>query len=469
MRLPSLMQNWVCSLEGWRLRRNRLGPYFRKALEEAERHGNWTHEQTIAYRDRRLAEYIQHCADSVPYYQRMFQRLGIDPRDITTLADLERVPILTKADVRENFADLLSTKINPRQRVFMRTGGTTGSGLRFVATEESLHRQFAVWWRYRRWHDLPFDVWHGYFGGRPIVPLRQTRPPFWRYNRPGRQILFSGYHISPDTIGYYIDELRRCRPPWLHGYPSLLVLLASYILESGQTLGYPLRWITVGSESLLEQQVDLIRQVFGITPVQHYGMSEAVANISQCPCGRLHVDEDFAATEFVPLDDGQGYRVVGTGFTNLAMPFVRYDVGDVVELDDRLCDCGRPGRIVRSIDGRKEDYVILRNGARVGRMAHIFKDFENIREAQLYQDTPGVLHVRVVRGANYTAHDESMLLRKFRERFGDEAEIRIEYVERLPRSATGKLRFVVSEIQEGQIYPVTGIESICKSGQCLQG
>lgn len=450
-RLPVFVQNWACSLEGWRIQRSRYGPGFWKTLEEVEQRGAWSHERMVAYRDRRLAEFIRHCATSVPYYQRMFQRLGVDSRDITCLADLAGLPIMTKADVQEHHADLLSTQVAPRRRIVARTGGTTGSGLRFAITIESIHQQWAVLWRYWRWHGLPFGAWCGYFGGRSVVPLRQGKPPFWRYNYPGRQILFSGYHMSPDNLGYYIEELRRAQPLWLHGYPSILALLASYLLEHGQTIGYPVRWITIGSESLLEQQIRQIRQAFGVTPLQHYGSSEAVANCCQCPRGRLHVDEDFAATEFIPVDHGQGYRVVGTSLSNPAMPFLHYDIGDIVELEDTPCDCGRPGRIIRSIDGRKEDYVILRNGARVGRMAHIFKDFENVREAQLYQNTPGVLYVRVVRRASYTPKDEVMLLDKFRERFGTEADVRIEYVERLPRSATGKLRFVVSEIKEGQL------------------
>ncbi len=450
-RLPVFMQNWACSLEGWRIQRSRFGPGFWKTLEEAEQRGTWSHEQIVAYRDRRLCWFIQHCAESVPYYQKLFDRLRIHPQDIKGLADMSGLPIMTKADVQEHYADLLSTQVAPRRRIIARTGGTTGSGLQFAITIESVHQQWAVLWRYWRWHGLSFGTWCGYFGGRSVVPLSQGKPPFWRYNHPGRQVLFSGYHMSPGNLGYYIDELRRARPPWLHGYPSILALLASYLLEHGQTIEYPVRWITIGSESLLEQQIRQIQQAFGVTPLQHYGSSEAVANCCQCPCGRLHVDEDFAATEFIPLADGQGYRVVGTNFSNPATPLLRYDIGDIVELEDAPCDCGRPGRIIRSIDGRKEDYVILRKGARVGRMAHIFKDFDNIRETQLYQNMPGILHVRVVRRATYTAKDEAMLLQKFHDRFGAELEIRVEYVDRLPRSATGKLRFVVSEIKEGQL------------------
>ena len=267
--------------------------------------------------------------------------------------------------------------------------------------------------------------------------------------------MFSAYHMSPTNMGYYVDELRRRRPPWLHGYPSLLALLAAYILESGADLGYKVRWVTTGAENLLPQQADVIERAFGVRPKQHYGMAEAVANFSECEYGALHVDEDFAAVEFIPNPDGPGFRVIGTNFTNLATPLLRYDVQDIVTVTDAECSCGRPGRVVASIDGRCEDYVILKNGARLGRMDHIFKDMVNIREAQIYQKTPGEIIIRVVRGGRYTETDERALLREARKRVGDNTEILIEYVDRLERSGAGKLRFVISDIEHGQLERIT--------------
>lgn len=108
------------------------------------------------------------------------------------------------------------------------------------------------------------------------------------------------------------------------------------------------------------------------------------ANISQCLEGFLHVDEDFAAVEFLPAG-GDQYRIVGTNLSNLAFPLIRYDTGDLATLTDAICECGRPGRIVEHLDGRQEDYVVTRSGAQLGRIDHIFKDMINIREAQIRQ------------------------------------------------------------------------------------
>src|SRR5207244_1585727 len=180
-------------------------------------------------------------------------------------------------------------------------------------------------------------------------------------------------------------------------------------------------------------------------PRQHYGSTEAVAQFSECELGTLHIDEDFAAVEFVDDADGRP-RVVGTNLTNLATPLLRYDVGDIARVSSRACPCGKPGRAVERLDGRLEDYVVLKNGARVAALNHIFKDMTQIREAQLYQRSPGEVTIRVVPTISYTDADESRLIGEARKRLGAEMAIEIERVASLPRTRSGKLSLVVSDV-----------------------
>ncbi len=452
--LPIALQNLACSLQGWRIQRDRFGGRFPALLREAEQRLTWGPDRLQAFRDARLRAFVRHCAESVPYYRGMFRDHGIDPAAIRTLEDLRTLPVLDKATVQERSTELISERVPPGLRVPIHTSGTTGAGLRLVTTRLALQEQYAIWWRYYRLHGLQMGTWCGYFGGRSVVPLRQTTPPFWRFNRPGRQILFSAYHLSPDTFRHYVALLRRTRPPWLHGYPSLMSLFASLLLEQGETLGYVPAWVTTGAENLMHHQAVVIQEALGQAPIQHYGMAEAVANCFQCPRGGMHVDEDFAAVEFLPGEGERDHRVVGTNLSNPAAPLLRYDVGDRVEAATDPCVCGLPGRRVAGVDGRKEDYVILKNGALLGRMDHIFKDMMAIREAQIVQREPGRLTVRIVRHARYQERDESRLREEFRKRVGDLAAVEFQYVDRLPRSPSGKLRFVVSEVTEGRLSPL---------------
>ena len=425
-------------------------------LAKVEARTYWSSEETMAFRNRRLAAFVSHAAATVPFYAERFRRSGVSPSRVESIDDLAHLPVLTKPDAQRHAADLISTAIGPRETKMAHTSGTTGGALRFPITMRAVQEQWAVWWRYRAWHGITGETWCALLAGRSIVPSRQSEPPFWRIDLPGRQVIFSGYHLSWSNLPAYVEELRRRKPPWLHGYPSLLALVAAYLLESGSDLGYAVRWVTTGAENLLPQQAQLVERAFGVKPIQHYGLTEGVANISECELGTLHVDEDYAVVEFIPLGDGL-HRLVGTNISNPATPLLRYESQDHVTLEEgSSCRCGRPGRVIERIDGRFEDYVVLRNGARVGRMDHVFKDMLNIVEAQIRQVTPGELTIRVVRGEKYGDADEEALRRETAKRVGDDTAVRIEYVSAIPRSSTGKLRLVVSEIPDAAITSPAG-------------
>lgn len=449
--LPVAIQNVICSVQGWRIQKARYPADFWKVLEAIESRGGLGALEAQAFRDERLRIFVQHAVETTPYYRDLFKKLGLRHNDIRALADLKALPVLSKAQVQGEPERFRSQAVPKGDIVSVQTSGTTGSGLQFHSTVHAQQELWAVWWRYWRWHGIRPGTWSANFGWRPIVPVSQSRPPFWRINRPGRQILFSAYHATPQNLSHYLGELRQRQPPWLHGFPSLLAILAAHLLETGFDLGYKPEWITIGAENLLPHQAAMIEAAFGRSPLQHYGMAEAIANISECEHGQLHVDEDFAAVEFLEMEHGDGYRILGTNMSNLATPLLRYDVGDQAELSSEPCFCGRSGRIVASIDGRKDDYVITAGGAKVGRLGNVFKDLKGVREAQIRQSTPGEITVLIVKSAEYNDGDEREMRRQFSSRLGATTTVKVSHVDAIERTKRGKLRFVVNNIPEAAI------------------
>jgi len=184
--------------------------------------------------------------------------------------------------------------------------------------------------------------------------------------------------------------------------------------------------VTTGAENLLTQQAQLVERAFVVKPIQDYGLTEGVRERLRVRARALHVDEDYAVVEFILLGDGL-HRLVGTNISSSTTPLLRYESQDHVTLEEgSSCRCGGPGRVIERIDGRLEDYVVLRNGARVGRMDHVFKDMLNIVEAQIRQVTPGELTIRVVRGEKYGDADEEDAAPRDckRVRYGGEGRIR---------------------------------------------
>ena len=444
--LPVGLQHLVCSGEGYRLQRRRFGHDFRCLLRDGEARSAMAPAEVAALRDGLFRDFVSDAAVGSAFYR---EQPAYRPAAERRSFSVEDLPILGKLTVQAGAARIARADVPSMETAS--TSGSTGMGLRFPVTNAAVWGQWATWWRFRRWHGIERDEWCGYFGGRPVVPIRGTRPPFWRYNLPGRQVLFSGSHLSAATWRAYAAELSKRRLAWLHGYPSLLALLASYLVEHRATLGYDVRWVTTSAENLLPAQADLIERAFGVRPRQHYGMAEGAANASECPHGRLHVDEDFAFVEFIPVEDGTGYRVIGTNLTNRAFPLIRYDVGDIAQVSGQTCGCGRPGRIIDGIDGRREDYVVLPGGAMVGRLDHIFKEQVRVREAQVYQPDLTRVVLRLVGAPDFTTRDEQALVSTARGWLGSALRIEIEHRESLPRTPAGKLRFVVSDVTAARL------------------
>lgn len=445
-RAPPWLQSAATSARGLALRHQRHGRDFHALLAEAERLTWATAEELLAERVRLWDTRLRPVVARIAAY-------GRRDRALDQLAG--ELPVLRKADVQgrpEAWVDPLGRH---RRWIRAHSSGTTGAGLRFYTTRFAVQRQWAWWWRYRRWHGLDLGEWCGVFGGREVCPPEQREPPFWRVNLAGPSVLFSQYHLTPARVPMYLAEIRRRRLRWLHGYPSLLALLAQAGVDAGLAGTVDVRWITVGAENLLAHQREAIERMFGVPPRQHYGLAEAVANLSECPEGRLHIDEDFSSVELVPDPQRPGaHRIIGTTLDNDAMPLLRYDTGDVARLPspfDSSCRCARPGRVVASIDGRQEDYVVLSDGSLVGRLDHLFKDAVHVAEAQIVQDQPGQIVLRIVRGQRYRPSDEQDLRAEARQRFGDRLRIDFDYVDALPRSNTGKLRLVISNLERGRI------------------
>jgi phenylacetate-CoA ligase len=438
--LPIWLQNKLVSREGARVKKLRFTQDYLRLLNDYQERSGWSQDRISEFRDHRLSTFIDHAVTTVPYYREHLASKNINGHDISNLQQLRDLPILSRATVQEQTERFLSSKPGGAT-LSCHTSGSTGAGLVFPSTLQAHREQWAVWWRFRGWHGLSLETPCLYLGGRSVVPLKQQEPPYWRTDKPGTRMLFSGYHLGPQTAGDYLNEMRRLGYTWMHGYPSMISLLAGYALDLGIQL--PVTCISLGAENVMPSQEGLIERAFGVRPIQHYGMAEGVGNISMCPKRRLHVDEDFAALEFLPNEDGS-FRIVGTGFSNWAFPLIRYEVGDLAAPSDQRCDCGRPGRIVQHVDGREEDLVVTRSGAKLGRLDHIFKDMINVKEAQIRQTRKGHMDVWVVRGPAYGQADEDKLRSEIAKRVGNEVAFAIGYKGAIPKTKNGKLRFVVS-------------------------
>jgi phenylacetate-CoA ligase len=379
------------------------------------------------------------------FYKHTFSECGfnIDADDI--YSEIKKLPIINKEIVNIDIKQFYNPDYK-RKVGIGHTSGTTGGGLIFPYSVEMENKQWAIWWRYRQWHGIDLDMWCGWFGGRSIISIKNQSLPYWRINIPGKQVMFSAYHLNNNTVFDYYNEITMRQLKWLHGYPSQLSLLSSLMYESNLKPLSFVTHITFGAENVLDNQKEIIQKMFPHASLrQHYGLSEGVANISEDIHGNFIVDNDFCYIEFIPMstENQNMCKIIGTGFCNEAFPLIRYDTGDIAEV------AYLPNGLVKivSIDGRKEDFIHLPNGVKLGRLDHIFKNLTSVKESQIHQYDLYHIDFNVVKGIAYNKKDEENLWKEIRMRIDDSVIVKIIYVEKIERTKAGKLRFVISDIK----------------------
>jgi phenylacetate-CoA ligase len=325
------------------------------------------------------------------------------------------------------------------------TSGTTGTPLQIWSSGSALREWYALFEaRTRKWFGLSrMDRW-AILGGQLVVPYSRQKPPLWVWNAGMRQLYMSSYHLSPDLIRHYIGAMHRYRVRYLLGYSSALYELARGVLKQNLERSR-LDVVITNAEPLLAHQREAIAAAFGCEVKETYGMAEMVAAASECEHGKLHEWPDAGLIER-PIDDGESIKFVCTGLINDAMPLIRYEVGDTGRFSQNTCSCGRTLPVVSEIEGRNDDLLVTIDGRRIGRLDPVFKSDLPIHEAQIIQKAFKQLVVKLVPDGEFSRRTGELIAARLRERMG-EVNVDFEIVKRIPRTANGKLRTVICEVQ----------------------
>ncbi len=446
--LPVFAQNLACGIQGSNQRKLRYAGVFPELLDRLQESQWWTADKIEEYQEENLQKLIRHAYDTVPYYRRAFDSLKLKPGDIRTSADLPKLPLLTKEDVFRHRDELVSTAYDTKYLVFCHTSGTTGKSLQFYQEPSAIQFRWAVWWRHKQRFGVEFDAPYATFTGLTAVPLNQSKPPFWRENKPMRQTIFTMHHVVPANVPSIVQRLNQGGLVYYTGYPSILSLLASMVREQGLTITAPPKVIFTGAETLYTDQRQTMAEVFQCVVTDQYGFSEGCGNASRCLEDLFHEDFEFGILERdQPQTTESGDRrgsIIATGFSSFAMPFIRYQVGDVGTWQSTVCICGRHSQVLKQIEGRVEDYVVTPEGRHILRFDYIFKDTHQVREAQVVQDRPDGIRIVVVRRPGYSNADEILIRDEIKRRVSDRLMVSFDYVDEIPREANGKFRAVKS-------------------------
>lgn len=439
-RLPIVLQHACATAQGARYHHWRYGGVFRGYLE-ALRHTEYLPASELlnlqATELERLRRFV---SVHVPYYRR---------------GDLDG--LTEKQQVRERPEDFLADTGARRALIQWQTSGTTGQPLTVYYSRMAMRKMWAFVELYRNHAGVTKEDRRGQFTGKMIVPPEQAPAAriFWRRDWANHAMLLSSVHLLPENLPYYAAMLERFRPVYLCGYPSCIYVLAEYYRQAGRRAPR-LRAVLTSAETLLAHQRETIEETFATCVFDQYGQAEMQSFWYECEAGRMHAHPLAGVTEILrpdgtPAAPGEMGEVVLTGLVNYAMPLVRYRVGDTARFAAETCPCGRGMPVIEEIGGRLDDFVYTRERGFLGRLDPVLKGVRHIVESQIEQESLDVLRIRFVPAPHFLTEDLRMLESNLRARVGRSIHLEFECTDRIPRTANGKFRFVISRLEQAAL------------------
>ncbi|HZU82331.1 MAG TPA: phenylacetate--CoA ligase family protein, partial [Polyangiaceae bacterium] len=354
------------------VRRRPIGQHLR-ALDRAQ----WRSQDEIAAAQlTALRALLHHAQRSVPYWRDLFRRIGFDPRDVRSHADLEALPVLTREIVQERFDDLVDPARHP-SNIRKGTSGTSGVPLRFEYCNESEAWRQATRLRGYGWagYRLGLPTLHYWGAGAHVAGgLEARKIHLDRALR--REVYVDAVKQDEASLRAVVDLLRRTRPHAIVAYTQALAAFARWACDA-RVRCWPDARVLCAAEPLLAGDREALERAFGPHVFETYGSRETMLIAAECEAhAGMHLSEENLIVEIArdgkPVAAGQAGEVLVTDLHNYGMPFIRYANGDVAVMSphDR-CACGRGLRRLAHVEGRRVDMLRDANGEPVAGMVFI--------------------------------------------------------------------------------------------------
>lgn len=425
-------------------------------------------EELYDYQSKRLQQLVCHCYAHVPYYRNLLDSLSMRPEDIQSREDLIRIPILTKEQIREHYAELISTDYNERRYIHGSTGGSTGTPMQFLEDFNTWNRLRAT--NFRMWHSAGYEIGDRMFtlGGNSLVKPQNGKRRITVKDIYDvvimRNMKRNCTDITTEALSVHYKKMISYKPKAIRGYASSLFFLAKYIEQNELPIPEVVAIFTTG-EKLHPAYRLTIQRVFKAAIFDGYGASDGGIGAYECPLHEgLHITEENCIVEIVDdqgrlLSDGATGHVITTDLNNYVFPFLRYKVGDLAYIKPGLCSCGRQTRLLGEVVGREGKAIYNKQGRPfssivIDNMMFPNLDYHKTEHQRIYekmsrfqvrQDRLGDLTIYIVpTKSSENIHVFDYVIENFKTYFPD-SKVELKFVDTIPSLPSGKEDYCISE------------------------
>jgi len=378
------------------------------------------------------------------------------------------MPILTKEDLRAHFPEGflypgrdLKAGLASKDIEYVKTSGTTGEQVTNIWNQKWWNKSEIASWKLNsnayaiatgtpREAILASPRSVGFKSDHGDLPMeKRLLDRFLFLNDLADPLAWTAIYMDR-----MIDEINTFKPARLEANPSLLSKLCRYIAKSHRSVFQP-SLIVITYELMSQLHLKNIRSVFSSPVVSSYGSTETGYVFMECEAGKFHQNIDFCRVDFQPLKKEHGGPLIGrilvTVFQNPWTALIRFDVGDLVHIDEnQTCSCGRKeGLILSSIEGRTTNLTFTTAGCAITqRMAdEVISSIDGLEEYKFVQTGTKTYDLFVV--SKETCFPDIVLKAQptLKQLYGQDATITVKQIDAVAPEVSGKYRIISSELE----------------------
>ncbi|MBU7014484.1 MAG: phenylacetate--CoA ligase family protein [Theionarchaea archaeon] len=392
--------------------------------------------------EKRIRVLVHFAYNNSPLYHRKFRDAGITPEDIVGLEDMYKIPLITKEEIRTVFPQGIVAPGFSRENCTVKTtSGTSGSVFTMLYDREAEAYFSAI--SYRDHLAQGLRPWHKFF-------VLQHDPA--QLNRPSRTILQRVKGVSgilPEEE--LVKEARAFQPDFMGGHPSAYVAMAT-VVKNNEIKDLNPQAVLLGGEVAYPSYRKYIEKIFECRTSNKYGSYETHSIAWECQHLGMHINADSVLVEFLkrgePVAPGERGEVVVTNLWNRAMPLIRYRMGDIGIPSEESCSCGRSLPLMKDLEGRADDFIVLPSGRAVPptRLIPPFFLTPHVGQFKMIQETKSWIRIQIVPRETLPEEEENALLQQIRNVFQEPVDIEVERVEKIQQEGRGKFKAVISKV-----------------------
>lgn len=352
---------------------------------------------------------------------------------------LNELPELTKAVIRSEGEGIWSGTI--AQYIVATTGGTTGHPLTVRRDLACNAITKAALWRGRAWWGIAPSTktlylnsfGKGTFKGRLRLAMANKR-------------LGEAFPSSEEAVQAISTQIAAFRPSAIEGFATGLLESVNRATETDR-IKVPV--IVSTGEMIYPHQRKALADHYMASVYTYYGSNEIGSIAFECEHHQLHICEEHVIVETVN-ERGESVlnepgKVLVTDLDNYAMPFIRYELGDIAVISDKPCACGRSSHVISELLGRSQDFLSGSEGRRLQatQLAGYLKDLTKTGQLQFIQGNTGEIEVLYDGDETEAQQDLQLVTSHLEERLGKDVRVRLTKVQEIEKTNRGKQPLVV--------------------------